>query len=383
MRNEKIGIVLISIAIVGIVTIYYQASLRKMQRVTVTQSASQERAIADLQSEMAAFAQAQAELKKALSTAEGALQQERTTTFDLQQKLARSIGENKLLSRKIAAAVKDTARIPGLEQQIENAARGAETLKQEVDTVRHNFELVQSVRARISEIERSLADLRLKPGKEEVIKVRLEGMTAELGKMNQYLAGLREARSPVTAAPSVQSPAPVNLEREKVSLNDELKFREEIQYLKNQSETVAKDNAVLKEKYRLAQDLLNQNKADLSGKEERIFSLQSRLIEMESHVNELQRRYEQLEKDAVSLKEKYIASELEKEDVRSRLAQTTAELNEVRKKFVDMLGKISSVFKGTEEAQHNGAAVSPPGNATGGQGKVAVELIPQQPRSAP
>jgi hypothetical protein len=69
--------------------------------------------------------------------------------------------------------------------------------------------------------------------------------------------------------------------------------------------------------------------------------------------------------------------------VRGRLAQTTAELNEVRKKFVDMLGKISSVFKGTEEAQHNGAAVSPPGNATGGQGKVAVELIPQQPRSAP
>ena len=193
---------------------------------------------------------------------------------------------------------------------------------------------------------------------------------------------MRDARNAVAPAAVAAAVAPLNLEHAKVSLNDELKFREEINYLKNQAETMAKDNAVLKEKYRLAQDLLNQSKSDLSGREEKVFALQSRLIELESHAAELQRRYDQLEKDSVSLKEKFIASELEKEDLRGRLAQATAELSDVRRKFVDMLGKISSVFKGAEEPAQDNAPVPAQKNAAG-QAAVSVELIPQQPRSAP
>jgi chromosome segregation ATPase len=134
----------------------------------------------------------------------------------------------------------------------------------------------------------------------------------------------------------------------------------------------SRDSSVLREKFKLTQDALAQYKQDLASRDEKVFSLQSKLVETENSLADIRTKYIDLERSNASLRERFVATELEKEGLRVRLANTSGELSDLRKKFVALLNKISSVFKTADDL--------PAGSGDPGKGTVNVELIPQEGR---
>ena len=378
MRNNRLLILGISAVCIVAVTVYYQSALRQAERADVFRRAAQEQASAALRAEISRLTRLQEELRASQDLGQQALESGRADMRGLEEKLSQALEANRQLQQRVEDGGKARS---GLLAELAKNAEAAASLQREKDALvlelevlRKNFDVVHSVRIRVSEMEKSLSELGLKPGKEDLIRLHLEQMLAQLEKTNEYLLLVRDAKTDlsaaVPAAGAKQTVAAVAGQR--LSLDQELKAHDELLLAKNQLDVLTKDHAVIKEKYRLAEETLSREKSAAAGRDATIFELQKKLIEAENNLAAVRDKYAALEKSSAELREKYVASELEKENLRVRLTQTASELEDLRAKFVSLLGRISGLFNAADDRSGQGQPGGP------GGGKIGVELIPQQ-----
>lgn len=319
------------------------------------------RSTAEAQAARAASESARRELQSLL-------QREQETVSALQERVKRISSAHGKLERKVRKSRE--AAVSGASvsrQDLERAVNERDAVARELDTLKRKYDVVAAVKLKLDDVEASLAGAHSKRGKDTQFKTQLAGIRGQLDSIAEYLMALRD-NEPL---PEIQAPAEV-VHKPLRDVSAELSYRQEIDSLKAQLEMASRDSSVLREKFKLAQDALAQYKQDLASRDEKVFSLQSKLVETENSLADIRTKYIDLERSSASLRERFVATELEKEGLRVRLANTSEELSDLRKKFVALLNKISSVFKTADEL--------PSQAGDPGKGTVNVELIPQEGR---
>lgn len=364
VRNKSLMVIMLSGVALAAVVAYYQSQLQSERADALRQEESRRQSEQTLQQELKRTNAALSALHDAQEKAKEALASERDSAGSLQQQLEAAVGENARLAAQVKQSSEKVSMLGDEAKKLADTAAGLErekaSLMADIARLRQNFEMVQSVRLRLQQSEQSLAELGLKPGKEDLVRMQLEQLIAQLDQINTFLLAVRDRGLPGAAAAVAAASAASRL-----TVEDELKIRDELKLLRGQVELLAKDNAVLKEKYRLAEETLGRSTRDSSEREEKIFMLERKLIETENNLSALRERYAGMERDTALLREKYVASELEKESLRVKLSQTTSELDDLRAKFLSLLGRISGLFSSADDQ-------------AAGRARVGVELIPQK-----
>ncbi len=364
MRNKSLAVIVVSAVALAAVVGYYQRQLQTERSGALRQSAQRQQAAEALQRQLGQAQAALAALQDAQNKAKQALASERDAAGSLQQKLEAAITENAQLETQVRQGSEKVGMLGNEARKLADTAAGLErekaALLADIARLKKNFEMAQSVRLRLQQVEQSLTELGLKPGKEDLVRMQLEQMIAQLDQINGFLLSVRDQGASPAAAPAAPAAA-----LSRLTMEEELKIRDELKLLRGQLDLLVQDNAVLKEKYRLAEETIGRSTRDASQRDEKIFTLEKKLIEAENNLSALRERYAGMERDSALLREKYVASELEKENLKVKLAQTTGELDDLRAKFVSLLGRISGLFNSVEDQ-------------AAGRAKVGVELIPQK-----
>jgi chromosome segregation ATPase len=302
-----------------------------------------------MKEEISRLRQLQQELSKADFVTNETLNKERVAAQRLQKKLEILIAQNKSLCRKIDLALADKQALSQakdeLEKKLDELKVQNSGFEKEIEVLRRNFDVALQVKSRLEQVRESMDGLIIKKGKENILQLQLDALASELQTINSYLADIRDDK-PVQKQQISSAP---ELEKKEASNPDlEIKYLDQVNDLKARINILTNENTVLKEKYLMAQDVAVEHKKILDAGSQKIFALQTRLIEAENALSQMQARYGDLERNAASLRERYVANELEKEGLKIKLNQLTAELNEVRSKFLALLGKISDIFKSPE-----------------------------------
>lgn len=366
VRNKNLIVIILSAVALASVVAYYQSQLQAERAGALRQEASRRQSEQTLQQELKRANAALSALQDAQAKAAEALASERGSAGSLQQKLEAAVTENAQLAAQVRESGEKVNMLTDEAKKLADTAAGLErekaSLMADITRLRQNFEMVQSVRLRLQQAEQSLAELGLKPGKEDLVRMQLEQLIAQLDQINTFLLAVRDRGLPGGAAAAAVPAAPAV---SRLTVEDELKIRDELKLLRGQVELLAKDNNVLKEKYRLAEETLGRSTRDSGEREEKIFALERKLIETENNLSALRERYAGMERDTALLREKLVSSELEKENLRVKLSQTTSELDDLRAKFLSLLGRISGLFSSADDQ-------------AAGRARVGVELIPQK-----
>jgi chromosome segregation ATPase len=309
----------------------------------------QQQEVGRMQKEISGLRQLQQELSNADLVTNGALNKEREAGQRLQKKLELLMAQNRSLARKIDMALADKKGLSeakgDLEKKLGVLRIQNSGFEKELEVLRRNFNVALQVRSRLDQVRESMDGLIIRKGKENILQLQLDALSAELQSINSYLADIRDDK-PVVKKQISGLPAEEKTESADPDL--EIKYLDQVNDLKARINILTNENTVLKEKYLMAQDVAVQHKKILDSGSQKIFALQSRLIETENALSQMQARYGDLERNAASLRERYVANELEKEGLKIKLNQLTAELNDVRSKFLALLGKISDIFKSPE-----------------------------------
>jgi len=357
MRIDRIRTIIVSIAIITVLAFfgfYVQVDIRHSRGVRARQESVEAQESARMQDEMNRLRQLQQELNNAGFVTNTALTRERKNAQRLQKKVELLIAQNRSLLDKMNLALRDRQEMERvkneLNRHLEDLTGQNAGFQKEVDLLRKNFDVALEVRSRLERVRDSMDGLVVQKGRENILQLQLEALTREVEDTNQYLTEMRENRiAPKLSVPGAPPSALPARPKDKNGLAFEIKYLEQINDLKAQINILTNENAVLKEKYLLTQDITDQHKKALDAGTQKAFSLQTRLIETESALSQSQARYRDLERNAASLRERYVANELEKEGLKIKLNRLSSELNEVRGKFLALLGKISDIFQSPGE----------------------------------
>jgi len=230
-------------------------------------------------------------------------------------------------------------------------------LQKEVEVLRKNFDVALQTRMRLAQVEEAIDGLIIQKGKENILHMQMAALIREVEDINQYLREIRDNRiAPRIAIPGAKTSQqqPALQHTAMIDGVSQIKYIEQINDLKARINILTEDNAVLREKLRIAQDMANKNKLAMDSGAQKIAELQSRLIEAESSTAQSQRRCQELERDVASLRQRYVANELEKEQLNIKLNRLNAELNDVRSKFLTLLGKITDIFSSSGKESASG-----------------------------
>jgi chromosome segregation ATPase len=310
---------------------------------------NQQQEVGRLKEEISRLRQLQQELSSADLVANDALNKERLSAQRLQKKTELLIAQNGSLAHKIELALADKQGLAAAKGELEKQLGALRTqnsgFEKEVEVLRKNFDVALQVKSRLDQVRESMDGLIIRKGKENILQLQLDALAAELQSINSYLADIRQDK-PVQKKQTAALPEEQKAE---ISVPDlEIKYLDQVNELKARINILTNENTVLKEKYLMAQDVAGQHKKILDAGSQKIYALQTRLIESENALSQMQARYGDLERNAASLRERYVANELEKEGLKIKLNQLTAELNDVRSKFLALLGKISDIFRSPE-----------------------------------
>jgi len=334
------------------------------------QRAVEKEQFSKMQVELARLNLLQQEMNNTGFVMNDALTKERQKVENARKKTVLLLAHNKALKEKMDKILSDKEDMSeakaALNKELEEISVQNSGLHKEVELLRKNFDIALTVKSRLAQVQESMNGLIIKKGKENVLQLQLDSLGRELESINLYLAGIRDNKT--SQGPVVQTAKP---EEKKNAMDPglELKYMGQVNDLKAQVNILTNENTVLKEKYLMAQDVTAGQKKILDAGSQKIFNLQTKLLETESALSQAQNRYQDLERSAAALRERYVANELEKEGLKVRLNKLTSELNEVRGKFLALLGKLSNIFKTPE-----GEIVS--GSGTNLTGIIGVELIP-------
>jgi DNA repair exonuclease SbcCD ATPase subunit len=329
-------------------------------------------AVNGLQSQVNEWSAARRLAEESKKQLEEVLRKQQDELFAIQQKLRKTLSQNSALWKKANNVKSANDGTAAMKKQYDQAVLENEAVKKELLVLKKDFEVVQAVKIRIAEVEQALSSISAKKGKDAFVKTQLQLVGSQLDGINAYLMALRE-NNPLPDLPLFSQSGADN-KKQNLDLNTELAFRKEIDQLRSQLDLANKENNVLRDKYKMAQETVTRDKQNVSERDEKIFSLQSKLIEAENNLSDTRSKYADFERSSASLRERYVAGELEKERLRVKLSQTTLDLQDLRKKFVALLNKISGVFKSAEDEP---VANNEQANAVQSTGKVSVQLLPQ------
>lgn len=372
MRRDKTVLILVSVACVAFLGAAMQFYLKSYSARVSAQRSAEREAEAKLRAELDRLARLQREMNNAGLMINDALEKERRKAESAGRKIPVLIAQNKALSErldKLAVSKEDMAKERAeLGREFEELKAQNAGLHKEIEILRRNFDVALQVKSRLSQVQESMNGLLIKKGKESVLQIQLESLGRELASINLYLANIRDNK--LSSVPAVK-PVEQKPAEKPQSLDPavELKYMGQMNDLKARINVLSNDNTVLKEKYLMAQDIAAQHKKLLDAASQKIFSLQTKLLETESALAASQSRYKDLERGSAALRERYVANELEKEGLKVRLNSLTAELNDMKAKFLALLGKLSDIFKSPEGEAVSGRV----GNLTS---IIGVELIP-------
>ena len=373
MRNEKFVYILLVLTCSFLVLFYFWG-LRKEFRGVSEQKKTSEADVSRLQIQLKQFAEVQDSLNKSEAKLKEELSKEREKVLYLDEKLKKSISQNRSLAASLARSRTDRKMAEELQKKIEELSLKNEALKKGLDEARKKFEMIEPIKDKLAGVGSELASLELKKGKEDLLSVQLDSISKELNSVNNYMLQLLENNiSPIrdyavlTQKPEDNKPAAASL--------DESKYKEEMDKLKARIDSSEREQSSLKQLYKDAQLQLEQNTKELNARAEKIFTLQEKVMSMENSLFEMQTGYKEMEKDAAVLREKYVAVELEKSSLQIALDQTRQELGQLQGKFLSLLGRIGGIFKSSEEVR---TLKSPQKTEQSNGGKIDVELIPQE-----
>ncbi len=367
MKPNKLLFPMMIVCCLGAVVIAVQGYVLSLQKKVRDIDVSAKERIDVMRRSTSEAQAARSESESARMELQSLLQRERETVAALQERLKRISSAYGRLEEK-ARKSREAVSGPSVSRQdLERVVNERDAVTRELDTLKRKYEVVAAVKLKLDDVEASLAGAPAKRGKDAQFKTHLAGIRGQLDAIAEYLMALRD-NEPL---PEIQAPAAV-IHKPLRDVSAELSYRQEIDSLKAQLEMASRDSSVLREKFKLTQDALAQYKQDLASRDEKVFSLQSKLVETENSLADIRTKYIDLERSNASLRERFVATELEKEGLRVRLANTSGELSDLRKKFVALLNKISSVFKTADDL--------PAGSGDPGKGTVNVELIPQEGR---
>jgi chromosome segregation ATPase len=350
MRIDRIRTIVVSISIITVLAFfgfYVQVDTRHSRNMLERKGSFEAQEVARMQDEMNKLRQLQQELNNASFAANNALTQENKNAQRLKKKVELMIAQNRSLLDKMNLALRDKQAAERVKDELgrhmEDLTSQNAGLQKEVDLLRKNFDVAIEVRSRLAHVQESIDGLVIQKGRENILQMQMEALTREVEDTNQYLIEIRENRiAPKLVVPG--EPAPVR-PKDKINLALEIKYLEQVNDLKAQINILTNENAVLKEKYIMAQDITDQHKKVLDSGNQKAFALQTRLIETESALSQSEMKYRDLERNVASLRERYVANELEKEGLKIKLNQLSSELNDVRGKFLALLGKITDIFQ--------------------------------------
>jgi len=279
-----------------------------------------------------------------------------------QKKAEYLIAYNKVLRKRIGLlkVEKDAAAHARdeFERALETMKMQNAGLQKEVEVLRKNFDVALQTRMRLAQVEEASRRFEfIQKGKENILHMQMAALIREVEDINQYLREIRDNRiAPRIAIPGAKTSQqqPALQHTAMIDGVSQIKYIEQINDLKARINILTEDNAVLREKLRIAQDMANKNKLAMDSGAQKIAELQSRLIEAESSTAQSQRRCQELERDVASLRQRYVANELEKEQLNIKLNRLNAELNDVRSKFLTLLGKITDIFSSSGKESASG-----------------------------
>ena len=357
MRIDRIRTIIVSIAIIIVLAFFgffVQVDTRQFRGARARQESFNAQEVARMQAEMDKLRQLQQELNNAGFVANNALTQERKNAQRLQKRVELLIAQNKSLLDKMNLTLRDKQAMERVKDElgrhVDDLTGQNAGLQKEVDVLRKNFDVALQVRSRLAHVQESIAGLIIQKGRENILQMQMEALTREVEDTNQYLVEMRENRlAPKAVIPGTPESSSPARQKDKINLALEIKYLEQVNDLKAQINILTNENAVLKEKYCMSQDITDQHKKVLDTDAQKIVSLQTRLIETDSALSQSTMKYRDLERNVASLRERYVANELEKEGLKIKLNQLSSELNDVRSKFLTLLGKITDIFQSPGE----------------------------------
>jgi hypothetical protein len=357
MRIDRIRTIVVSIAVITALAFfgfYVQVDIRQSRGARAARESVGAQEIARMQAEMNKLRQLQQELHNASFVTNDALTQQRKNAQRLQKRAEILISQNRSLLDKMNMALADKQQMEQVKDELgrhlEDLTGQNAGLQKEVDLLRKNFDVALQVRSRLAAVQESMEGLVIQKGKENILAMQLEALIREVEDTNQYLVEMRDNRiAPKLVDDAAPGPASPGRPRDKANLASEIKYLDQVNDLKAQIHILTDENAVLKEKYSMSQDITDQHKKALAAGSQKEFTLQTRVVEAETALSQSNARYRDLERNVASLRERYVANELEKEGLKIKLNQLSSELSDVRSKFLALLGKISDIFQSPGE----------------------------------
>jgi len=354
MRVDRMRTIVVLIAIIVVLAFfgfYVQVDTRHSRGMLSRRESFESQEVSRMKSELGALRQLQQDLNNASFETNNALILERKNAQRLQKKVEFLIAQNKSFLDKMNLARADKQSIERVKDEmsahLEDLTGKSAGLQKEVDLLRKNFDVALQVKSRLDLVREAIEGLNVQKGRENILKIQLDALTREVEDTNQYLVEMRDSRiSPKLVFPGSPEPgSPARDKKGRINLGTEIEYLGQINDLNARINILTNENSVLKEKYLMAQDVTDQHKKALDAATQKIFSLETRLIETESAHSQSNARYKDLERNVASLRERYVANELEKEGLKIKLNQLASELNDVRGKFLALLGKITDIFQ--------------------------------------